>query len=59
MIAFLDCDLLVREMWDIGAITGVFDGYAADIPFIIQIKERVFVQIALPDVVLSYLIMGP
>jgi hypothetical protein len=33
-----------EKAWDIGAIAGVLDGYAVDIPFLIRIKKRVFVQ---------------
>ena len=43
VIAFLDCDLLRTEKRGIsGAIAGGADGYAADIPFLIQIKEACF-----------------
>ena len=41
----LSGDLFVREVRDVGAVFGVLDGDAANVALLVQIQERVLIQI--------------
>ena len=42
---WLGCNLLVGKLWDIGSLVGVLYGDAADIPFTVNVKDRILIKL--------------